>query len=128
MWLASVLALSWCGSSCRKGSQHAVALSVAHLSAQHCPAISHGLYKLHADLKRDPLVSPANDLLGDESKAAPDCPRLSPPLPPTWMCVHPPQQDKIISQGVVWRGHWANDCNEEYRLVRASSNEPAPNT
>ena len=32
------------------------------------------------------------------------------------MCVHPPQLDTIISRGVVWRGHWASDCNENYRL------------
>ena len=104
---------AWCTSSCRKGALKQVERAVANVSAEFCPAQSHGLYKLHADLKRDPLIAPSNDLIGE---AGPDCRVLQPPLPPTYMCVYPPQQDTIISRGVIWRGHWASDCNEEYRI------------
>ena len=110
---ASTPSLGWCLASCRKGAKNPVSEPVRNLSAEACPAQSHGLYKLHADLDQDPSLARGMDLVGD---AGPDCRALRPKLPPTWLCVHPPDQDAIISKGIIWRGHWTSDCNEEYRL------------
>jgi FkbM family methyltransferase len=84
-----------------------------NISDAFCPAQSHGLYKLHADLKQDPALPASDDLVGDAGR---ECAALTPALPPTWVCVHPPQLDTIISKGIVWRGHWLSDCNEAYRI------------
>jgi FkbM family methyltransferase len=111
--VAPVLGVGWCVSSCKRGMKHPVPLAMRNLSAEVCPAQSHGLYKLHADLTQDPKLSPGMDLAGN---AGPDCRALDPALPPTWLCVYPPEQDAIISKGIIWRGHWSSDCNEEYRL------------
>ena len=105
----------WCGSSCRKGVKKPVSPHLRNTSAAFCPNASHGLYALHAETARDP-GAPAGMDFDVGGKAAQICATLHPPLPRTHLCVHPPHLDSIISKGIVWRGHWVNDCNEEYRL------------
>ena len=93
-----------------------VEASIAHISAAHCPAnLSHGLYALHSDLKPDPAIDRTNDLVAKDHGGE-VCASLQPPIPRTHVCVHPPQRDTIISKGVIWRGHWASDCNDIYRI------------
>ena len=105
--------VAWCTASCRKGMKHPVAPHLANVSATFCPAgLSHGLYPLHADLKANPRLPPGMDL-NVVGKANDVCARVRPPLPTTHLCVHPPSMDSIISKGIVWRGHWTSDCNEE---------------
>jgi len=106
---------AWCGSSCRQGARQAVKPELFNISATFCPRISHGLYALHADMKANPKLHLAMDL-NVIGKANEVCAAVRPPLPLTHVCVHPPETDRIISKGIVWRGHWASDCNEEYRL------------
>lgn len=106
---------SWCGSSCRKGAKRLVEAELASISTTFCPKTSHGLYALHADLKADPKKPRGMDL-DVNGRANEVCASVEPPIPRTQICVHPPESDTIISKGVVWRGHWAVDCNEEYRL------------
>ena len=114
--LANAAGAAWCTSSCRKGARHAVDPRLVNVSSTFCPAsTSHGLYALHADLVADPRLAAGMDLTV-RGKAHDVCHALTPPLPRTFVCVHPPQSDSILSKGIVWRGHWTSDCNEEYRL------------
>ena len=112
---------AWCGSSCRQGARQAVKPELFNISATFCPRISHGLYALHADMKANPKLHLAMDL-NVIGKANEVCAAVRPPLPLTHVCVHPPETDRIISKGIVWRGHWASDCNEEYAPAHALCN------